>query len=110
MTQLTLSHQDVGMLIYSEVFQARTPSEVETYALQQAKGQYIHLFKQWSLKLPYLIKHASMTDLLIHNPRQNSRRAALLLPFFINIVSLQCQRSVAFSFIYPSNSKGKRIP
>ena len=102
MTQLTLSHQDVGMLIYSEVFQARTPSEVETCALQQAKGPYIHLFKQWSLKLPYLIKHASLLDLLIHNPRQNSRRAALLLPFFINIVSLQCQRSVAFSFIIHS--------
>lgn len=38
MTPLTLSHQDVGMLIYSEAFQARTPREVETHALQQAKG------------------------------------------------------------------------
>lgn len=97
MTQLTQSHKDVGMLIYNEAFQARTPREVETHALQQAKG-HIHLFKQWSLKFPYLIKHASLIDLLIHNPRQNSRRAALLLPFFTSIVSLQCQRSVTFSF------------
>ena len=43
MTQLTQSHKDVGMLIYNEAFQARTPREVETHALQQAKG-HIHLF------------------------------------------------------------------
>ena len=96
MTQLTLSHPDVGMLIYSEAFQARTPRKVEIHALPQAKG-HMHLFKQWSLKLPFLIKHASLIDLLIHNSRQNFRRAALLLPFFTSIVSLQCQKSVAFS-------------
>ena len=81
MTQLTLSHPDVGMLIYSEAFQARTPRKVEIHALPQAKG-HMHLFKQWSpieirtQNLSNIIKnHKAHTDTYLNPERQTRHRS-----------------------------------